>query len=254
MALSGVGAGINELTALAATSEMAPTRKRGKYVAILIITILPFAPSVLWSQLIAKHAGWRYCGLLCGVWSSLALAMTALFYFPPPRHNSRGLSRKELFLRIDFLGGFLSICGMLMFNAGLMWGGEQYEWTSAHVLAPLLLGVACFIAFGVWELYGAANPMFPRSLVQDPRLVLLTLLITFISGANFFSLLMFWPSQAYNVYGHDPIAIGLRGLPVGFGILAGAFISLWLLSLLKGHNKELMIASSILMSAGMHSF
>lgn len=34
MALAGVGAGINELTALAATSEMAPTRKRGKYVAI----------------------------------------------------------------------------------------------------------------------------------------------------------------------------------------------------------------------------
>jgi len=34
MAISGAGAGINELTALAATSEMAPTRKRGKYVAI----------------------------------------------------------------------------------------------------------------------------------------------------------------------------------------------------------------------------
>tara|TARA_R110002060_G_scaffold10817_20_gene15915 strand:- start:1374 stop:1511 length:138 start_codon:yes stop_codon:yes gene_type:complete len=42
MALAGVGAGINELTALAATSELAPTRKRGKYVAVLIFTILPF--------------------------------------------------------------------------------------------------------------------------------------------------------------------------------------------------------------------
>ncbi|TGO52987.1 hypothetical protein BOTNAR_0307g00040 [Botryotinia narcissicola] len=47
MAIAGAGAGINELTALAATSELAPTAKRGKYVAVLIFTILPFTPSVL---------------------------------------------------------------------------------------------------------------------------------------------------------------------------------------------------------------
>jgi MFS family permease len=67
MVLSGIGAGINELTALAATSEMAPTSKRGKYVAILIFTIIPFCPSVLWAQLIAYHCGWRWIGLLCGL-------------------------------------------------------------------------------------------------------------------------------------------------------------------------------------------
>lgn len=35
MTFSGIGAGINELTALAVTSELAPTRKRGQYVAVL---------------------------------------------------------------------------------------------------------------------------------------------------------------------------------------------------------------------------
>jgi MFS family permease len=62
MVLAGIGAGISELTALAATSEMAPTAKRGKYVAVLVFTILPFCPSVLWGQLIAHHAGkfWFY--------------------------------------------------------------------------------------------------------------------------------------------------------------------------------------------------
>lgn len=55
MVLAGIGAGISELTALAATSEMAPTAKRGKYVAILVFTILPFTPSVLWAQLIAYY-------------------------------------------------------------------------------------------------------------------------------------------------------------------------------------------------------
>jgi MFS family permease len=56
MAIAGAGAGIAELTALAVTSELAPTRKRGKYVSILVFTIIPFCPSVLWAQLIASHA------------------------------------------------------------------------------------------------------------------------------------------------------------------------------------------------------
>jgi hypothetical protein len=123
MALAGIGAGINELTALAATSELAPTAKRGKYVAVLIFTIIPFCPSVLWAQLIASHAGWRWCGLLCGVWASIGFFLTLIFYFPPPRVNSMGLSKKEILAQIDYVGGFLSISGMILFMAGMQWGG-----------------------------------------------------------------------------------------------------------------------------------
>ncbi|PNS14856.1 hypothetical protein CAC42_2085 [Sphaceloma murrayae] len=61
---------------------------------------------------------------------------------------------------------------------------------------------------------------------------------------------MFWPTQAFNVYGHDPVGIGLRGLPIGFAILAGAFIVLWLMTALKGQLRLLMIVSSVLMTAG----
>ncbi|KAL9598042.1 MAG: hypothetical protein Q9219_004736 [cf. Caloplaca sp. 3 TL-2023] len=256
MALAGVGAGINELTALAVTSELAPTRKRGKYVAILVFTILPFCASVLWAQLIASKHGWRYCGALCGAWAAFGFVMTLIFYFPPPRVNSKGMSRVEVIKQIDYLGGFLSVAGMLLFMAGLQWGGYQvdygskYPWRTAHVLVPLLLGAALIAMFFVWEWKFATYPMFPRRLKQNPRILILTLIITFISGANFFSVLLFWPTQAFNVYGQDPIGVGVRGIPIGFSILAGAFIVLWLLSVFRGHNKELMIASSVLMTAG----
>lgn len=125
MAIAGAGAGINELTALAATSELAPTAKRGKYVAVLIFTILPFSPSVLWAQLIATHSSWRYVGLFCALWAFVGLVMTAIFYFPPPRVNSNGLSRMAIISQIDFVGGFLSIVGLILFVAGLVWGGYQ---------------------------------------------------------------------------------------------------------------------------------
>lgn len=249
MALAGVGAGINELTALAATSEIAPTSKRGKYVALLIFSILPFCPSVLWGQLIAYYGNWRYVGLICGVWSFIGLVLTLIFYHPPPRVNSTGLSNREIIAQVDIVGGLLSISGMILFLAGLLWGGYQYPWHSAHTLVPLVLGAVLLISFCFWEVYGAKFPMFPKRLRKEPRILALTLVITFISGANFFSVLLFWPTQAFNVYGHDPIGVGLRGLPIGFSILIGACVVLVLMSVFKS-MKMLMIISSVMMTAG----
>jgi hypothetical protein len=118
------------------------------------------------------------------------------------------------------------------------------------VLVPLILGGIILIAFFVWETYGAKYPMFPKRLQKDPRILALTLIITFISGANFFSVILFWPTQAFNVYGHDPVGVGIRGMPIGFSILIGACVVLWLLSVFRGGNKWLMIGSSVMMTAG----
>ena len=118
------------------------------------------------------------------------------------------------------------------------------------MLVPLLLGIFLIIAFVAWEIGGAKYPMFPRRMWLNSRILVMTLIITFISGANFFAVVLFWPTQSYNVYGHDPIGVGVRGLPGGFGILIGAFVTLWLLSMLRGHNRELLIISSIMMTAG----
>jgi MFS family permease len=250
MAIAGAGAGINELTSLAVASELAPTRKRGLYVSVLIFTIVPFCPSVLYGQLIAAHSTWRYIGLICGLWAFIGLVLTTIFYHPPPRALTVGLSRREVLKRVDFIGGFLSISGTLFFLAGIQWGGYQYKWTSAHVLAPLFIGAALFASFCVYEWKFAKYPMFPGAIAREPRILLLTLIITFISGSNFFSVLMFWPTQSYNSYGHDPLQVGIRNLALGFPILAGACIILAALSWTRGNIRALMVVSSVLMTAG----
>lgn len=116
MVFAGIGAGINELTALAATSELAPTAKRGKYVGILVFTIVPFCPSVLYGQLIAYYSSWRYIGLLCGLWAFIGLVLTVVFYFPPPPANLNNMTRREILRRMDLVGGLLSISGMILFS------------------------------------------------------------------------------------------------------------------------------------------
>lgn len=161
MAIAGAGAGVNELTALAATSEMAPTRKRGVYVSALIFTIVPFCPSVLWAQLIAYYSHWRYVGAFCGAWSAFGLLVTIFFYFPPPRVNSQGLSKKEIIGRIDFVGGFLSITGLIVFLAGLQWGGYMVRLTEDTPSSLSKLLTWCPVSLELSPCSGAADHWIP---------------------------------------------------------------------------------------------
>ncbi|KAB8336981.1 hypothetical protein FH972_021285 [Carpinus fangiana] len=250
MTIAGGGAGINELISIAGTAELVPTAKRGPYVALVIFSILPWTPAVMYAQLIHRSSSWRYIGLLCAVWAFAGLVFTALFYWPPPRLNSEGYSKKKTLQRIDWVGGLLSISGALLFLMGLQWGSQQYPYKSTHVLVPLILGGILIICFVLWEWKGAKHPMVPKRLGQNPRVLALTLVITFFSGGSFIGLLFFWPTQAFNVYGNDPVGVGLRGLPIGLGILFGAVLCLVLIGVTKGRIRELMIFFTAVMTAG----
>ena len=50
--------------------------------------------------------------------------------------------------------------------------------------------------------------------------------------------------------GYDPIPIGIRTLPIGFGIIGGAAIALWLIPVIKGRTRILMIINTCIMTAG----
>lgn len=77
-----------------------------------------------------------------------------------------------------------------------------------HVLVPFIIGAVLIVAFFVWELKFAKHPMVPAKVFsKDKRTMILILLITFLSGGNFFAILLFWPTQAHNMYSqyHPPV-------------------------------------------------
>lgn len=121
---SGIGGGLNELIALAGAAELVPIAKRGNYVSAIVFTIIPFCPSALYAQLIAEASNWRYIGILVGVWNFLGLIFVVTLYKDPPRRAGRE-SKSERLHRIDYVGGVLSISGILLFMMGLQWGAVQ---------------------------------------------------------------------------------------------------------------------------------
>ena len=153
---------------------------------------MPFCPAVLYAHLVSYASTWRWVGLIIGGWSFIGLVLTCAFYWPPPRQI--GLTRRELLRRIDYVGGFLSAAGVTLFLVGLTLpvqqqsAGQNNSWRSAPVLATIVVGGCSIIAFAIWEWKFAKYPMFPARLKQkNPRVLAILLLVTFVSGANFFA-------------------------------------------------------------------
>jgi len=78
----------------------------------------------------------------------------------------------------------------------------------------------------------------------------LTLFITAVAGANFYSLLNFWPLEAQILFGPSPHEIARTIIPFGYAVASGViFVNLGL-SIFHGANRELLVISSCLMTAG----
>jgi MFS family permease len=179
--LAGVGIGIQLLTTVSAATELVPTSKRGATIGYIVCGFTPFAAASLYGQYLAAHS-WRWVAVLVGVWAIIAFVVLAVFYHPPPRVNSLGLSKREIIRRIDFVGSFLSLAGIILFLTGLNWGGQTYPWRSGHVIGTMVAGGLTIIVFFVWEKFGTKYPMFPMALARSPKPFIAVSILALTSG------------------------------------------------------------------------
>lgn len=131
---------------------------------------------------------------------------------------------------------------------GITAGGYTYRWSSAYVLCTLLTGLLLIISFVLWEWKGAKVPIVPKALFADQSIVGMAFVVAFVAGMYYFSLINFFPVVYESVYDPDPIQVGLKGLAPGLSVTFGAVIVNSALSLWKGHNRELLLGSAIIMS------
>lgn len=251
--LLGAGAVTQELLAIAVVSEIVPTSRRPLYAVISLSSIIPWSPGSLYANWMAQ-VSWRWIGCTLALWNALTLAILMIFYQPPPRVNSLGLSRRELISRIDFIGGALLTTGLVFVLLALSWGGQQYAWTSAHVLSFLLLGFALMFVFVAWEFFVTKHPLFPRRIIKAPRPFFCMLFVIFAAGVNYVPLVVFWPIEGISVFGADHHQNGLYTLPIGICILGGAISSAFLLHIFKRYITVVMTMFCVMQTVGAFPF
>lgn len=106
--------------------------------------------------------------------------------------------------------------------------------------------------------------MIPKALFSGQKIVAIAFAINFVAGMNFYSLIncqcapdfvlsmanlkIVFPLTFSTMYDPTPIRVGVKGIGYGISVTAGATIVNALMTILPKYNRELLLASCIVMS------
>ncbi|KAJ3483963.1 hypothetical protein NLI96_g5968 [Meripilus lineatus] len=195
--LQGAGGGAIFSLSSIIIGDLVPLRERGVFQGTtgLVWTIAAGIGPVVGGAL-TKEGQWRWLFYLNLPISGVAFGLVLIFLTlkTPP-----GTFREKL-MRMDWISAACVIA--------LSWGGIQYPWTSAHVLAPLILGLLGICAFLFYEHWFATEPIIPFTLLTN-RTSLSGYIQTFINPIAMFAVIYFLPAYYQACLGASPLRSGV---------------------------------------------
>src|SRR5438128_1483475 len=156
-AIQGLGAGGLFPLALATIGNIVPPRDRGRYQGLIGAVFA--AASIVGPAaggFLVDHASWRWVFFVNLPVGGIALAVV---YLTMPRRTER---REH---SIDYRGAVVLALGTTALLLGLVWGGRDYPWLSAHVLGALAVSAALLVGFGLFE-RRVREPILPFDLIR----------------------------------------------------------------------------------------
>ena len=135
------------------------------------------------------------------LWGMTAIGLL-IGYRPPKRHTRFDhLSFWQKLGSVDLPGFFLPTAGLSIFLTGLNLGGGLYTWSSATVLATLIIGILLLIAFGIYEWRFTRVGILHHDLFHGGRTgenagytFAICIGLIFIEGIMLFAIVVFYPA------------------------------------------------------------
>ncbi|MGH3344333.1 MAG: MFS transporter [Carbonactinosporaceae bacterium] len=125
---------------------------------------------------------------------------------------------------LDLPGALLSIGGLVALVGAIIEAPDS-GWTDPRVLAAFGAAAVLLAGFAWWELR-TAHPMLDIRFFRDTRFSAAAGSVTLVFFALFGSV-FFLSIYLQAVLGYDPLAAGLRLVPVAAGLAAGAPLAMW---------------------------
>ncbi|GJE99893.1 MFS general substrate transporter [Phanerochaete sordida] len=238
------GGGILSVTGII-IADLIPLRERAPFIALLGLTwatACAIGPSV--GGALAKEGQWRWLFYLNLPINGLA---AALVFFFLRVHSPRG-SFVDKMKRLDWVGNVLIIASSSACVIGLTWGGVQFPWTSAHVLAPLIIGVVGILGFLVYEALVAREPLVPFSLIAN-RTSLSGYIQTFLTPVVVVAVIYYLPTYYQACKLASPLHAGVELLAICLVIAPMIVISGVSITRTKAYRPQLWAGWAFLMLA-----
>ncbi|KAI1265451.1 MFS toxin efflux pump [Xylariaceae sp. FL1019] len=197
---------------------------------------------------LTTYVTWRWCFWINHpVGGFTILVLVVLFRNPQSQDVPEGsIPSKLKHLNISALFIFTgSIVSLLL---ALQWGGATYAWSSARIIALLVVSVVSFGAFLTLEMLRKGRATIPRSVILN-RTSGLCVLYAFSSSAAFNVVDYFLPIWFQAIKGASAASSGLMLLPSIIGLSVAAISSGFIVSFF-GYYTPLMLVGSTMMAIG----
>ncbi|KAL4798965.1 major facilitator superfamily domain-containing protein [Aspergillus venezuelensis] len=188
---------------------------------------------------------WRWIFLLnlpagAVAWLMLLMAMPPHYpYHSPARSEAEGPSRntlntlianqKTFFRRVDFFGAFLVLAASMFIIAALQEGNLDYGWSSALIIAFIVVSSVLWLSFLGWEwlvshrLGSKIQPMLPWRLTRN-RVFLGVALGFLLTGAPLTICVIELPQRYQTVNNSSPISAGVNLLSYALAQPVGSLL------------------------------
>lgn len=178
--VSGIGAGGIQSIVYVVMAELVPLHKRplvmaGTSIAMLVALVLgPVLGGVF-----TGGPGWRWCFYINLPIGGAALLFLVLAYRAPKSEGKFVAKLKT----VDYLGIVFLSAGLLLALIAVTFGGVQYRWNSAIVIAFFVAGGVLVIVFGLWNFLLLPYPLIPKEVARDVKIVGPCIAQCFLYGA-----------------------------------------------------------------------
>ncbi|KAH8654523.1 MFS multidrug transporter-like protein [Tricladium varicosporioides] len=180
--------------------------------------------------IITHSTTWRW---IFWINAPIGIIPMVLFIIAWPRPHQMIHAPRRSIKQLDFLGAALVIAASVLVVFSFQQAGIHHDsWKSALFIAPLIVGVLCYILLFIWELVVAKfwedklMTMFPIRLVKG-RIYMGYVLTTLIGGFPYFGIIFNLPLRLQVVNSKSQLVAGVALLPmVGAVAISSAVASM----------------------------
>ncbi|WOO85275.1 Efflux pump dotC [Vanrija pseudolonga] len=235
-AIQGVGGGGILTLAMIIISDVVSLKDRGKYQGITggVVAIANSAGPIL-GGIFTEKVTWRWCFYINLPLTALAI-IVIVFLLPLKKVHG---SMREKLAKLDYYGSLLTLAWAVLVLLALSWGGTEHPWSSAAVIAPLVIGGILLFVFIFVEARLVPLPLIPMYIFRN-KTVAASMATTFANGAAFYATLYYLPQYFQVVRGESPIQSGVHMLPLVFVQVFFSFSSGFLVSKTGDYKWNLM--------------
>jgi EmrB/QacA subfamily drug resistance transporter len=239
-AIQGIGAGGLIPLSLAVVGNIVPPRDRGRWQGLIGAVFA--ASSILGPAVggfIVDNASWRWVFLVNIPIGGLALVVISITMprrTPQTQHS------------IDWLGAALLAAGVGSLLMGLVWGGQEYPWTSGHVVGALGISALFLVAFALVE-RRAEEPILPFDILRNP-IVAGSVACVALAGVAMFGTISYVPLFVQGVIGASATSSGIVLMPLMLGAVGTSLITGQLISR-TGRYRWNVVLGPLVLATGM---